>query len=313
MPSQTELMQRLKQATDPTQKGALALELLQASRKREMVDTALAALESADPGDSARPVLRERAQFYFEHPAKDAGGLLREKLLRLLVNIGHPDDLSLYLRGAACYESQLGLDVTQKLRAVALIGICAVDPPLGRAYAVRLLGEPDTSPLSGEPSATALNVLASLDERLPVFGFIRLAGRALIENRLSDLVGKAFELLGAAFPATLFAELAAEYSALDVSPVSAGIINAIIERRDAALYPLLEQIITQTRDADLHRYGLIMMAAARDDTLRDRLYALARFSPLARVDHFIEALELTSGSARDSLLDSLRARKSGRR
>lgn len=309
MTSQTALMQQLKQANNPQAKTTLALELLKISNKREMVDAALAALEKLDLDDSARRGLGEKLVYYFENPAKDAAGLLREKLTRLLVAIGHPDDLPLYLRGVACYESQLGFDVTQKLRAVALIGIGLLDAQLGRAYAVHLLGEPETSPLSGEPTVTAITLLANLDERLPIYQLLRLAGRALIENKLSDVVGKAFEALGPTFPTALFADLAAGYGALDVSPVSAGIINAVIERRSTELYPLLEQIITQTRDTDLHRYGLIMMAAARDDTLTERLYALARLSPLARVANFIAALELTSSSERDDLLETLHRRQ----
>ena len=50
-----------------------------------------------------------------------------------------------------------------------------------------------------------------------------------------------------------------------------GIINFIIEGRAEALYDRLEDVILSTRDVDLRRYGLVMMAAARDDELGERL------------------------------------------
>jgi hypothetical protein len=57
--SQTALLQQLRQADKPDAAREIALELLGSSRKREMVDAALRALEKADLNDSARPAAPE--------------------------------------------------------------------------------------------------------------------------------------------------------------------------------------------------------------------------------------------------------------
>lgn len=58
--TQTSLLQQLRQTTDPTEARDVALELLDTSRRREMIDAALHTLEQADLNDAARPVLRRR-------------------------------------------------------------------------------------------------------------------------------------------------------------------------------------------------------------------------------------------------------------
>ena len=113
--SQVKLLQQLRQTDDPDESRALALELLASSRKREMVDAALRALEKAELGDSARSVLREKSLYYFEHDDQDNGALIREKLIRLLLEIGHPGDKDVYLRGINTYEVEPFMgEVTQK-------------------------------------------------------------------------------------------------------------------------------------------------------------------------------------------------------
>ena len=82
----------------------MALELLSATTARDHVEAALDVLQRSALDDSARPVLRERLNFYFENNEQDRGATLRETLVRLLIGIGHPDDLDLYLRALAVYE-----------------------------------------------------------------------------------------------------------------------------------------------------------------------------------------------------------------
>jgi hypothetical protein len=312
-PTQTELVQHLRQERDPARQCDRALALLAATRSREHVDLALRTLAREDViawlDDRHRPILREKAAYYFEHPARDRGGLVREQITRLLLRVGHPGDLDLYLQGVTTYHRQPETDSAQNLRAAALVGLAGVDESLAAAHAVRLLGERDTSPLSGEPSMTALAVLARLARPLPIYQFLLLAGERFLGEGKGEVVGRALEVLGAALPLPVYTDLAERFAGLDVPVASMGIITAITEERLEPLYNLLERIINETRDGELFRYGLIMLAAARDDTLTRMLYRLARISPRRHVSHCLEAVELTPESdERDELLRALRRR-----
>ncbi len=307
--SQADLLRQVRSATTPAERRDRALTLLAATRSREHVDAALAALERDEVrallGDAHRATLREKALVYFEHEDRDRGGLIREKIIRLLAAIRHRDDVDLYVRGATTYSGP----PAQTLRAASLGGLLAVDPGLAAAYAVKLLGEPDTSPLSGEPSLTALAVLAHCGQPLPIYQFALLLGESFIKEGKGEVVSKALELLGGELPPALYRSLAESFAALDSPVASSGIVNAIVEGRMADLYPLLEDMLARTRSADLHRYGAIMLAASREPDLTALLYRLARQSTLARVDNFIEAVELSSGDERDAILALLAKRR----
>ena len=298
------LADQVKQSGDP----ALALELLSSTIARSQVDLALDVLKRAELGDAARPVLRERLNFYFDHHDKDRGATIREALVRLLVSISHPDDLDLYLRALSVYEGippTPRIDAAQKLRVAALIGVVEIDPTLAELYAVKLLGEvSDTSDFSGEPAQTALNLLVRY-ERWPVI----LQYLLLVDDykpEYADVVSRALESLPADFPAALYAAAARRFIERDQPVEQTGIVGYVVEHRRAELYPLLEQIVSKTRFGDLHRYTVIQMAAARDPALNERLFALAKLSSLERVGSFIEALELAPGSA--EVIKTLKAR-----
>lgn len=309
--SQADLSRRLKQAADPAEKRDLALELLAATRSREYVDQALRALARDDViallGDAHRPVLRDKALYYFEHDDRDRGGLIREQITRLLMQVRHPGDVDLFCLGAETYYRQPVTDTAQNLRAAALVGLAGIDQALGCAYAVRLLGEPDTSELNGEPSLTSVKVLAVSGQVLPVYLFVLRLGQSFIANGQGEVVGKALEVLGGDLPPALYRPLAEQFADLDSPAASSGLLTAIVEARLEDLYLLLERIITATRHDTLHRFGVILMAAARDDVLTAMLYRLAKVAH-NRIENYIEAVELTSGEDRDDLLMTLERR-----
>lgn len=311
--SQKALFEQMKQASDPAMQRDRALDLLAATRSREYVDAALRVL-LRDPvrarlTGEQRPVLREKVLYYFENDDKDRGGLIREQITRLLLTINHPGDLDLYMRGALTYHRQPVADTAQNLRAAALVGILGVDQALAGAYATRLLGEPDTSPLNGEPSLTALKVLAGSGQLLPVYLFVLRQGEAFVERGNGEVVASALEALADdALPRRLFAALAEQVAAWDVPVTSGGLAEAITALQIADLYPLLEHMLTTTRHADLVRYMVLVMAAARDQALIDLLYRLARTCPPAQVADYRDAVELTPGDDRDAIIALLERR-----
>ncbi len=308
--TQTSLLQQLKQTTDPADAQVLALELLDQTRRREMVDAALRVLGNSELDYAARPVLRNKTLHYFENNHHDAGAFIREQLLRMLTNIGHPDDRGLYLRGLNTYEIQpLMGEVTQNLRAVALIGLAINDADLATIHATRLLSELDsTSKFNGEPAVTALNLLSQQNQILPIYQFLLLGGLDAIEAGQNEVVGKALELLGGSFPVELYRHLIDLFADRDRAVVNMGIITHIVEHQVQALYPTVDEIITQTRHDELHNFGVVMLAASRDTDLIERLFTLAKRSPAHRIANFIEAVELVPGPEKDDLLATLRTR-----
>ncbi len=310
--AQSELAAALRRAETTADKRDAALRLLARTNSRALLDECLRALGSppvlATLDESNRPVLRRKCLSYFEEPRRDKAGLLREALTRLLVHIAHPSDSDIFQLGVETYHLQPVTDVAQNLRAVALAGLAPIDPPLALLYAARFLGEEHTSVFNCEPAMTALDVLVAAEQRLPIYQFLLRAGKSMAQTGRGELVGKALESLGADFPTPLYAQLLAQYHEIDQATASMGIINCVIESRQAALYDQLDMLIMQTQHVDLRRYGLVMMAVARDEALSERLLRMARVARLDDVPLFIEALEICQHDSRDELMDLLRRR-----
>ena len=312
MASQAELIQDLRSATASEDRRYLALELLARTNSRLYLDECLRALNAeqvrATLDESHRGILREKCLGFYAESKRDKAGLLREGLTRLLIYIEHPDDADIYKLGVATYHLQPVDDVAQNLRAVALAGLAPVDPPLACLYAARFLGESHTSVFNCEPAMTAIDVLVASNQRLPIYQFLLRGGEGMARSQRGELTGKALESLGADFPPHLYEELIAQYQVLDQPTASMGIVNFIIEARAEALYDRLEEVILLTRDVDLRRYGLVMMAAARDDELGERLLAMAKLARSDDLPLFIDAVEICHLPEREEMLAALRRR-----
>ena len=308
------LAQRLRQAQDDADRQRLALELLARSRRRELVDAALRALEGSDPGDEARPLLRERALYYFEETQRDNGALIREQLLRLLLQIGHPDEQDLWLRALHCYEIEPMMgEVTQNLRAIGLVGLAEHAPELAQLHATRLLHELESaSRFNSEPALTALNLLAQQKQPLVIYGWLLASAAEALELALDELVGRALESLGADFPPGLYRPLLEQFAGRDRALVSMGLATHVVESRAQSLYDGLETILTRTRHDELHNYIVVLLASSREPELERRLLALARLSPPPRCQHFLAALELLPGQPDAALQAWLRQRQGQR-
>lgn len=312
MTTQAELFAELQQATAPERRRDLALQLLAKTQSRQYLDECLYILNAervrATLDESHRHLMREKCLGYFADGKRDKGGLLREGLTRLLVHIEHPDDADIYQLGVATYYLQPVDDVAQNLRAVALAGLAPIDPPLACLYATRFLGEPYTSVFNCEPAMTAVKVLVASDQRLPIYQFLLRGGVEMTQTGRGELTGSALESLDHDFPISLYEDLIEQYRALDQPTATMGIINWIIDGRVEALYERLAELILATRDRDLRRYGLVMMAAARDDDLGERLLQMAKTARREDMPLFIEAVEICHLPARDEALENLRRR-----
>ena len=316
MTTQAKLFAELQRTTVPERRRDLALQLLAKTNSRQYLDECLLTLRServrAMLDESHRSALREKCLVYYADSKRDKAGMLREGLTRLLVHIEHPDDADIYKLGVETYHLQPVDDVAQNLRAVALAGLAPIDPPLACLYATRFLGETHTSVFNSEPAMTAVDVLVASDQRLPIYQFLLRGGVQMARTGRGELTGKALESLGDDFPVALYQDLIDIYKAIDQPTASMGIINWIIDGRVDALYERLEELILATRDADLRRYGLVMMAAAREDDLGERLLQMAKRARTDDLPLFIEAVEICHVPARDETINLLRRRASSR-
>ena len=312
MATQAALFDALRRATAADDRRDRALALLSKTSSRQYLDECLrilnAAAVRATLDESHRPILREKALSFYADSKRDKAGMLRESITRLLVNIEHHDDIDLYQMGVDTYYLQPVDDVAQNLRAVALAGMAPIDPTLACLYAARFLGESHTSVFNCEPAMTAIDVLVTSDQRLPIYQFLLHSGMHMANSGRGELTGKALESLGADFPVPLYKQLIAQYQEIDRPTASMGIINCIVDGRSAELYERLEALIRDTRDTDLRRYGLVMMAAARDDELSARLLRMARLARLEHIPLYVEALEICSHPERDETLAQLKRR-----
>ena len=312
MATQAELYQHLRRAIEAEDRRDLSLQLLAQTNSRQYLDDCLRALNAAPVratlDESHRETLREKCLGYFAENKRDKAGMLREGLTRLLVHIEHPADADIYKLGVETYYLQPVDDVAQNLRAVALAGLAPIDPQLACLYAARFLGETHTSVFNCEPAMTAIDVLVTSSQRLPIYQFLLRGGEGMARSHRGELTGKALESLGADFPLHLYEELIAQYQEIDQPTASTGIINFIIEGRAEALYDRLEQVILSTRDTDLRRYGLVMMAAARDEELGERLLRLAGVARRDDLPLFIEAVDICHLPQREEMAEKLRQR-----
>lgn len=307
--SEAERLRRLRAETDPAAACDLALDLIQTARRRETLDAALHRLESAALDHDARPALRTAALRFFNHEVQDSGALIREKLVRMLVSIGSPDDRDIYLRGVHTYEAQPVTDVVQNLRAAALVGLAMADPTLGNLHAVRLLNDlGETSVFNGEPAVTAVSLLQQQGHALPIYGFLLASGVDALEAGLNEAVGRALEALGPEFPPDLYRSLAELFIPRDRAVVSLGIVAYIVEQRAAALYDIVERVMTTTRHDELHHFCAVTLAASREPALTALLYRLAQTSPQRHIGNYIEALELLPGDEKNDAVAALKRR-----
>ena len=205
-----------------------------------------------------RPLLRERASYYFDETQRDNGALIREQLLRLLLQIGHPDERDLWLRALHCYEIEPMMgEVTQNLRAIGLVGLAEHAPELAQLHATRLLHELESaSRFNSEPALTALNLLAQQKQPLVIYGWLLASAAEALELALDELVGRALESLGADFPPGLYRPLLEQFAVRDRALVSMGLATHIVESRAQSLYDGLEtnsDAHAPRRAAQLHR------------------------------------------------------------
>ncbi len=205
----TTLQQLRDLREQPDARAALATALLAPSADRQTLQAALDVL-ARTPHPPARPALVELFHHFANRgPTLDPGTTQRTRIVKALRPIAQPPDAKLFERAAATYEwlPPHFLEEAQLLRANGLVALSEQDDELARFHATRLLADPYTDGMSGEPALSAARVLGVLDELLPLYFYAMQNPATLLPEVASECLRNL-----TALPESLLPNLLARYT-----------------------------------------------------------------------------------------------------
>lgn len=258
-----ETLRKLKElGASPDDQTAFALRLLEQRSSLAVVASALDVLAQT-PIPSARPALLKRyAHFDADGPHRDSGGSLRVLILKALRQLGRQDDVPLLERAARTYEYSLydHAEIGVALRAEALTALADVDPELASYHAARLLVDPQTDEMSGEPAATAARILAAQGHLLPLYAL------AMQGSRFPEVTAEALRGL-ARLPDSLLPTVTERDWEAEGEAVLAGLYDLLLQHRArATALPFLKEQLLATKGDEVFKYlATLMVADGRDD------------------------------------------------
>lgn len=288
-------------AADPDAQAAFALSLVHHKQPRNVQQAALKVL-AAHPAPQGRPTLLEQYAWYMgDGPKRDPGAYLRGALLAALRPVALPADLALAVQAVETYEF-LPPGFKEEgalLRAGGLLIVADLDGQVARFQAARLLGDEFNEPMSGEPGMTAIRVLASFDEGLPLYQYA--VGSAT--GKLPELVSECLRSL-TSLPVQLVPSLVARFSATDDPAIKVGMWDLLIQHRAGPQeIPLLTRALATEPDLDILRYLAIGMLTTHRRELVDLVKQQARRAQRQRAAVLREALGIFGYSEKNALDD----------
>jgi hypothetical protein len=152
---QTAALGQLRALADrPAEQVEYALDLLAGERSVRVVPEALDVVAAAEL-PAARPVLLDLYEYYAADGVKrDPGCQIRSRILQALLPISVAPDGALAERALTTYEflPPTRAESAGGLRAAGLALLAEWDPGVAVYHAVRLLTDPHTARMSGEPA-----------------------------------------------------------------------------------------------------------------------------------------------------------------
>jgi len=253
--------------------------------------TAALPVLAAHPRHEAREAIAARLDVLLLAGRKrDAGGFVRAALCRALTPVALAEDAARFAAACLVYEpTAFDRGAPAVLRAAGVAALSAAEPGLAAVHAVRLLGEAD--PMSGEPALTAANVLAAIDEMLPLYQLLLGGGHEAPEVTAAAMRGVA------SLPPGLLLELARSFADARDTTVQLGLCDLYLDARAApTLASEAEAFLRQPPGGEIYRYlvagvvasrqaalGSALARAAMDELDPARLAVLAELLPLGPV------------------------------
>ena len=260
-------LQRLRElVNEPDTRAAYAVTLLQPKFGLEVVRAALRVLV-ARPYEAARPALVHLYDHYAtQGVTRDPGTYVRSEIVRALRPIVEPADVALLERALLTYEfpAPSFKEECALLRSGALVTLAEIDDTRSRYHATRLLADPLTDPMSGEPALTAISVLAAQGELLPLYLYVTQD-----QTRMhAEVASASLRTLGA-LPPEAVAPLVACYAECTNPVLLVGLVDLLLAHPDLAVsQETLARLLVEVKDGDLYRYLATAMLAAGNAGLR---------------------------------------------
>lgn len=168
-------------AHDRAAQSEMAAQLLNPRKGLAVVQAALDVLIE-HPQPHTRDALLELYDYYRAHENRDPACYVRSKIVLALRPVAEIRDLPFFWYAAETYvfpppqfAEEGGL-----LRANALLVLGDLDDAVARYAAARLLVDEYTAEMSGEPAVTAAQLLAGLDEHLPLYLYVMQSPQRIV-------------------------------------------------------------------------------------------------------------------------------------
>jgi hypothetical protein len=187
-----------------------------------------------------------------------------------------PADRALLETAIATYElvSPFGpknrADVAGGVRAAGLLALNEIDPILAAHHAARLLWDPYTSEMSGEPAVTAASLLGSQEQTVPLYAYV-----SQTDPPNAEVIGACLRNL-IALPRSLLPGVLSAFREHDDEIVILGLGDLVLAHpaRDLCTPVVLELLSRHL--PNLFRYLVLAIRASRQDALIGELKRLQR-------------------------------------
>jgi len=252
-------------AADADAQATYAVTLLTPRTPRSGLQAALAVLQRNPQPDARNGLLAVYAHVDADGPRRDPGGYLRRALLNALRPIALPADTALLLRAVTTSERMPPSfeDEAVTLRSTALVILNQVDDGLAAFHAARLLEDPNTDKMSGEPALTAARVLASQENLLPLYAYAMRDGSPV----WPEVVGECLRSL-TAIPVSLLPGIVERHGQSGSTIILVGLCDLLIGHSEGPQQAdLLRDLLATARDEDLTRYLALALLTSRDEQL----------------------------------------------
>lgn len=264
-----KISRELKDLADSPEKQAeYAVRLLQPKYGLELIRAAVGVLAKT-PVPRARNELRTLYwRFAENNGTRDPAAYTRSAILKALREVMGMDDVELVVDAVTTYEF-LPPSFTEEaglLRSTAIVLLAELDDTLARFFATRLLADGYTESMSGQPALTAVRVLASLGEFMPLYYY---ATQQSGSN--PEVTAECLRNLGDS-PPVVVAELVKQYSKADAPAALAGLFELLLSGPAAPLHSdFLADFLKSSQELDLYRYLVTLMATSTNPAVRQLL------------------------------------------
>ena len=296
----------------PEAQAAYATELLAPRHGLQVVRAALHVLVARAYPPALPALVRLYEHYAAQGVVRDPGTYVRSEILRAMRPLATLAQLPLLEAALITYEFPPPdrLEDCAQLRSAALVTLAQLDDVRSKYHATRLLADPFTDKMSGQPALIAVTVLAAQGELLPLYYYAMQE----ITRMQPEVVGECLRHLRD-MPSGALPPLLAHYAECEQPVILVGLADLLLAHpaREVGI-EFIAQLLARAKDLDLYRYLAAVLFAAPDARLRTLLLEQARFEQAAtKVEILLETLETGDDNATAELTAMLRSRHAHQR